>query len=148
MRCPARAMTGRRNGFTLIELLVVVAIVGTLLAVAVPAYRRHVERTHRVEAKTALLQLQQRQEQLYLRDNRYSNDLAALGFPGGCSEHCVYIIEFTVAPDASGYTARARPKPGGGPNGVDQTRDDECQWFSIDASLSRRAGPDPLQRCW
>jgi type IV pilus assembly protein PilE len=43
-----------RNGFTLIELMVTVAIVGILLAVAVPAYSDYVVRGRLSEAFTAL----------------------------------------------------------------------------------------------
>ncbi|MGD8339968.1 MAG: type IV pilin protein [Gammaproteobacteria bacterium] len=138
-----RAGTG---GITLIELLIVITIVAMLAAIALPAYRDYTARAHRTEAKTALLRLREGQERWYLDHNTYTGDLEALGFPGGCSENCVYRIDFPVAPDSTGFTARARPATGGGTGRVDQTRDTDCQWFTLNALGERAAGPG--QRCW
>jgi type IV pilus assembly protein PilE len=143
-----RRKAARIAGFTLIELMIVVAVLGVLTTIAVPVYRQYVERARRTEAKTALLRLQANQERFYLQNNTFTNDLDALGFANGCSEHCVYTIDFSVAPDTQGYTARARPTVGGGTNGADQTGDEECQWFTIDARTIADAGPDPDDRCW
>lgn len=45
---------GRKAGFTLLEILVVVLIMGILSSIAVPNYRRAVERTRVAEAQTML----------------------------------------------------------------------------------------------
>jgi type IV pilus assembly protein PilE len=132
-------------GITLMELMIVITILGVLVALAIPAYRGYSERAHRVYAKDALLKLQANQERWYLENNTFTNDLAALGFPGGCSENCVYTLDFTVAADTNGYTVRAQPTPGGGANGVDQTRDENCSWFTLTHTLARAAEND---NCW
>lgn len=138
----------RQRGVTLIELMIVITILGALAVIAIPAYRGYAERAQRTEAKTGLLMLAEAQEQFYLQNNTYTADFAALGFPGGCTEWCVYTMDFTVAPDTLGFTARARPTAGGGTNGVNQGTDTDCQWFTLTSTGVRDAGPDVNNSCW
>lgn len=51
-----------KKGFTLIELLVVVLMVGILSAIALPQYRRSVERTRVAEVQTLLRAIYESQE--------------------------------------------------------------------------------------
>jgi type IV pilus assembly protein PilE len=60
------------RGFTLIELMIVVAVVGVLVAVALPSYRNYVIRAARVEAQTELLELASLQEKVFLNSNSYT----------------------------------------------------------------------------
>jgi len=46
------------RGFTLIELMIVLAVVGILMAIAMPSYNDYIRRGHREDARTALLQAQ------------------------------------------------------------------------------------------
>ncbi len=73
----------RLRGFTLIELMIVVAIVGILVAVALPAYNQSVRKSRRADAKTALLDLAQREERFNSTANQYSGTATALGYPTG-----------------------------------------------------------------
>jgi type IV pilus assembly protein PilE len=141
-----RAAARLQRGMNLIELMIVVSIVGILAFVALSTYQEYSMRAHRVEATSALTRLRASQENYRTVHHTYTNDLAALGFPGGCSEHCVYTISFTVAPDTRSFTARAEATPGGGSNNVSQTRDSDCVWFSITAQGVRDAGPG--SKCW
>ena len=126
-------------GVTLMELLVVVTLVGVLAAIAIPAYRGYTQRTWRTEALNAMGQMQTRQENFRNVNHVYTADLDALGFSDGCTENCVYTVTFDVAPDTRTYTARFAPTPGGGWNDIDQTRDDDCGWFTVDAQGRRDA---------
>ena len=139
--------TRRAAGVTLIELMVVIIVVGVLAAIGVPTYRQYMMRTHRTEAKSALLRLAAQQERFYLQNNTYTNNLAALGFAGGLSEQGVYTLTIPAANNTA-FTATAAPTAGGGANGVDQSADTECASFTINSQGVRTAAPDPTNRCW
>ncbi len=140
-------LRGQSQGMTLVELMIVVVIISILTMIAVPGYRQYSERAQRTEAKNALLQLANNQERFYLQNNTYTDDLALLGFPAGTSEKGVYTLNVPVA-NANTYQATAVPTPGGGVNGRDQTSDDDCASFSINAQGVRTATPDPDAKCW
>ncbi len=142
-----RALGNIQTGVTLVELMVVIVIVGILAAVALPGYRQYTIRAQRTEAKTALLQLATNQARFYLQNNTYTNNLAALGFPGGTSEQGVYTLNVPLA-NAVTFQATAVPTPGGGVNGVDMTSDGDCALFSLNSQGVRAANPDPNTSCW
>jgi Tfp pilus assembly protein PilE len=120
---------------------IVIAIAGTWILLATFAYTGYAERAHRTEALNAMYRMLTAQEQFRLRNRTYTNDLAALGFDDGCTENCVYLVSLDVPPNAETYTARFVPNPAGGTNGVNQTGDQDCQSFTIDA-IGRRSAPN------
>ena len=67
-----------QSGWTLIELMVVVAIMGILMAIAVPQYTQYVQRSRLVEASSILSGLRVQLEQFYQDNRTYDNTLAAL----------------------------------------------------------------------
>jgi prepilin-type N-terminal cleavage/methylation domain-containing protein len=137
---PGYSRLARRSGergITLIELMIVLAIIGTMVVISIPAYRGYSERAQRVEALKDMERLHLQQERFRLANNTFTSDLDALGFAGGCTENCVYDISFDLV-NAQTYVARLVPREGGGTNGVSQTSDEDCSWFTIDA-LGRRA---------
>ncbi len=67
----------RQTGFTLIELMIVIAILGGLLAIAVPNYTDYLTRGRITEAVTALSNLQVRMEQQFLDARSYASACTA-----------------------------------------------------------------------
>ena len=57
-------MKHTKKGFTLIEVLVVVLMVGILSSIAVPQYRRAVERTRVAEVQTLLRSIYESRERI------------------------------------------------------------------------------------
>lgn len=70
-------MTGRR-GFTLVELLVVMAIIGTLLTIAVPRYFHSIQRSREAVLKQDLTALRESIDRYYGDTGKYPLTLAAL----------------------------------------------------------------------
>ena len=71
-------MTGRRRGFTLLELLVVMAIIATLLTLAVPRYFRSVQRSREAVLMQDLTSLRESIDKFYGDTGKYPPTLAAL----------------------------------------------------------------------
>lgn len=71
-------MTGRRRGFTLIELLVVMAIIATLLTIAVPRYLRSLHRSREAVLMQDLTTLRESIDKFYGDTGKYPPTLAVL----------------------------------------------------------------------
>ena len=136
-------MHRRARGFTLIELMVVVAIVGLLLAIAVPAYRETVRKTRRAVAQTCLTEAAQFMERFYTTNLAYdvARDGSAVPAPAACTQD--NNVEFytlshaTGSPTATTYVLTATPRG-------DQA-DDSCG----ELQLSNTGAKLPTTRgCW
>lgn len=102
------------RGFSLIELMIAVAIVGILVAIAVPSYQDHLRKGRRADAQAFLTQVAQRQQQYLLDARTYATSLAELSLvaPTTVTEH--YTIALAVpAVVPPGFTVTADPIPGG-----------------------------------
>lgn len=71
-------MNGKRRGFTLIELLVVLAIIGTLLAIAMPRYFGSIDRSKENVLRENLYQMREAIQHYYADKGRYPDKLETL----------------------------------------------------------------------
>ena len=130
------------RGMTLIELMIVIVIVAILASIAVPSYRQYVLRSHRTEAKAALMNVAAAQEKFYLQNNTYTDNLSdapptGLGIPG-TTEHGYYTVAIEAGADETAFTVTATPTGG-------QAADTRCASFSIDqAGVKTATNTD----CW
>ena len=110
------SMQRKQRGFTLIELMITVAIVGILVAVAMPAYKNYVIRGKLVAGTNALASMRASMEQYY-QDNRTYMTVSSPSIVTPCVSAAVSSstsISFNVncyaasdAPSATSYTLRA-----------------------------------------
>jgi type IV pilus assembly protein PilE len=142
----------RSGGVTLIELMITVAIVAIIAAIAIPSYSNYVLRSHRVEAKSALLSIAAMQERFYSTQNIYASFPNQLGYTGAGWPINVgnnyYQIDMPAPPTAATtttpatYTLRATPING-------QVSDAACTAFTLDQSGTQGSiGTATVADCW
>ncbi len=126
------------KGMTLIELVIVVAVMGILLAIAVPGYSGYMLRVHRSEAIRMLLQASMCQERIYAGRGLYDTGLCRPS-----SEHQRYRITY-ASPDTQDRNYLALAMPQGA------QLDDPCGSLSLDQSGIRGIGADDISvvKCW
>jgi type IV pilus assembly protein PilE len=132
----------RSLGVTLIELLITVAIVAIIAAVAIPSYNSYVLRTHRTEAKSALLSMAAAEERFYSTNNSYTSIPTQLGYTGGGFPINVgssyYSVGMPVAPTAATATLPATYSLTATAIGS-QAADTACATLSIDQGGNQTA---------
>lgn len=122
------------SGFTLIELMITVAIVGILVAIALPTYRDSIAKSRRAEVRAILLETSQWMERFYSENYSYVQNtggtLVNTAMPGNLkvaprdTGGAYNIVATSVAVPAS-YTLTATRVVGG------SMATDKCGDFTI-----------------
>jgi type IV pilus assembly protein PilE len=128
------------RGFTLIELVITIAIVGILVAVALPTYRDHVRKSRRAEAQAYLMAVAGRQQQFLVDTRSYATALATINIPQPANVAATYDVTLAaVAGPPPTFLVTAAPK-----SGTDQTQE-RCGTLTIDQTGAKTAS---LSSCW
>ena len=144
----------KQRGVTLIELMIVIVILALIASIAYPSYMNYVVDTKRTAASSILLQVADRQQQFFMDNKRFTNDLTNLGFAanplviaddgrpmaGAGDADSTYSVALTNV-TATTYTITAAPLNG------QAARDAECGSLTLNQALvkgSSAGGSD----CW
>ncbi len=100
----------KARGFTLIEIVITVAIVGILVAIAVPSYQGQLRKGRRAEAQAFITQVSQKEAQYLLDARTYAvgaTALADLGLvsPTSVSNH--YAVTVAAGATTPSFTITA-----------------------------------------
>jgi len=129
------------SGFSLTELIVVIAIIGIMMAIALPSYQNHIVESRRKAAQGCLMELAQFMERYYTTNMTYVG--AALPTTQ-CRTDLTASYTFSLTAGASAatqYTLNAIPVAGS----VQATRDATCGTLTINQAGTRGAGGT---NCW
>ncbi|WP_177419198.1 type IV pilin protein [endosymbiont of Lamellibrachia barhami] len=142
------------KGFTLIELMITLAVMAIVVAVGYPMYTDQVLKSHRVDAKSVLMQVALLQERFYTVNGNYGTDVQ-LG-----AEYTNVINGVDRDGDGNGdyYTFGVDEDPDNNALTDDflltattagaQTGDADCATFTIDQTGARAATGADTDNCW
>ena len=136
----------QNKGFTLIELMIVVAVLGVIVAIAMPSFLEQIRKANRSDGKQALFDVAAKLEQYYQDNKGYptASNMALLGYAGATftSLEGYYTIGFTAVPTATTYTIRAVPI-------APQDEDTNCATFGLNhLGVKTITGTSSVDRCW
>jgi len=134
-----------QKGFTLIELLITVAIIGVLLAVAIPGYNNYMENTRRLDAKAFLQEVAGEQVRFFSDNNRYATTLKEMGYSDDTMDSPDGFYNLSITNDVpTSFTLTAAVVPGKA-----QESDTKCGNFTLDSTgLKGVTGTSDVDTCW
>jgi len=130
----------RFRGFTLTELVIVMGIVGILVGVALPTYRKSTLKSNRSDAQITLTRLATLEERFYFRENNYTTSFADLvtGATAGqpiSSDEGKYSIALSLPSGATAGTAWQMTATAVG----GQLSDTDCKTFTLTSTGAKTA---------
>jgi type IV pilus assembly protein PilE len=125
------------KGFTLIEVMITVVIIGILSAIAYPSYTSFVTKSGRSEGVAAVMRVSNLQEQFYMDNRSFAEDMTKLGMSGEpfLTENGYYSVD-SVGTTSYTITATAA--------GSQATRDTTCATITL-TSVGIKG---PSKECW
>ncbi len=136
-----------QQGFSLMELMITIAIIGILMAIAVPAYQNVELKGRRADGMSALNAAAERLERCFTMYNAYNNNscgIVTAGTVATVSGDGHYAIS-SDALAATSFTLRATPQG-------KQAADSDCSFFTLTHQGTRyaedSAGSDNTVECW
>lgn len=134
------------KGYSLLELLIVLAIITIVSSLAYPTYTASAKKLQRLEAKSALLTLQNNYERYFITYNTYEKAKIGAGeksiLKNPITKDGSYSLEITEqSTDYYLLTATPHSKPA--------KKDKECASFTL-SSLGEKGitGTGSTYRCW
>jgi type IV pilus assembly protein PilE len=151
----SRRPRARNDGFTLVELIVTMVIAAILAAISIPAYSNYVRKAHRVEARSAVLDIASLEERWFSTNNSYTDDPTKLGYVGtagtaftvGSGYYNVLVskVDATSSTALATYTILATAIG-------DQLKDTQCKTFQVTSngtqSAADAASAANTNTCW
>jgi type IV pilus assembly protein PilE len=144
----------RHSGFTLIELVITMVIVAILASIAIPSYSTYILKSHRTEARTALLDIASLEERYFTANNNYTKTPSDLGYTGAAgTAFNVGSNYYKILVDKVDATAPTTALPAGTPATYtmtatainSQAKDTSCATFTLTSTGSQTA---TSANCW
>jgi type IV pilus assembly protein PilE len=141
------------------ELMITVAIAAILASIAIPAYNSYVLKSHRTEAKTALLDMASMEERFFTTTNGYSQLTTDLGYSGPWPVTVGSGYYQIQAPAVNPAVAPTGANPAGTPASFTltavpvniQLQDGACTQFQVlsnGTKLAQGSDPNANVDCW
>lgn len=134
----------RKFGFSLLELMIVIFIISIIAMFSMPTYKKQLQQSKRLEAKTALYDLANRLESYFIIANTYEGASIASGkisdiLTNALTENKAYILKI-ISANRKSFIIQAALK--------NSRQDKECQAFTLTSTGTKSAHGNRPEICW